>query len=229
MLLTDRVKDKIDRKINSIKENEIKNKIGEDGEISNIISKIINGESNIEEITNLIEIEAEKRYENAPKNKFSLTLEKHITQIKIQINNILTNKAEKYQIKNMEYTMEILRQLSNEEYRIVTIVVKNLIGNKKYQEARNICYKYSENNGYRQPEYIRSLEKDIVKSETSDIILKIINGECTSEEQFKTFNYLEEQIKSGRINMSSIILGKNIVGKNVTLNDIWNDEKQKSR
>ena len=68
-----------------------------------------------------------------------------------------------------------------------------------------------------------------MKSEKSDIILKIINGECTSEEQFKTFNYLEEQIKSGRINMSSIILGKNIVGKNVTLNDIWNDEKQKSR
>ena len=29
--------------------------------------------------------------------------------------------------------------------------------------------------------------------------------------------------------MSSIILGKNIAGKNVTLNDIWNDEKQKNR
>ena len=36
-------------------------------------------------------------------------------------------------------------------------------------------------------------------------------------------------LMKGRINMSSIILGKNIAGKNVTLNDIWNDEKQKNR
>lgn len=230
-ILVNGIKYKIDRKIVSIQQNKNINTLRdfELDKITNIVIQICNGETNIENLKELIEIEAKRRYESKPKSKFSLTQEQYKSQIIMQINKLLIDEAEKYQIKDINYAIEILNQLSKKNETVIRTVVKNLIGGKKYQNASEICEEYSKNTGIGQPEYIRSLERDINNSKLSDIILKLINEKCTLEEQFRIFDYLEDQINSGKIKMTSINIGKTKGGKNIFLEDIWTDKKEKYR
>lgn len=224
------VKDRISRKIQKIKQQEVSMKLTNDIPMSiiEIITLLANGTVNIEKASVIIEEEARKRVESRPKTKFTLTEEQEKRQILIKIKKTIIEKANQYNIENPEVVIEQMKQLFGEsQQQCVITVTKNLIARKKFEIAKSICYKFFSKDKEAEATEYRILRNEIKNAEISDMILRVINMEGTDEEQNRCFELIEKGLERGNIKLGAISLGKSEDGsRTITLADIWEDKEE---
>lgn len=230
------VKSKISSRISAIQQQDVKERIRSEIPVSimHIIQGLANGNIDIVKANKVINEEAKKRVESKPKTMFSLTEEQERRQILIQIRTAISEKTDTFYIINPEKTILQMQELCGGELRqAIRAVVENLIKYKDYEVAKNICDKFSKKDEDKESEhtkYITGLRNEIRNAEISDIVMKAINMNGTPEEESACFSLIEKGLKMGNINLRAISLGKSEDGiKNITLADIWCDDKQKHR
>lgn len=228
------VKSRIENKILKINQqkaiDKIRNGVNENVEL--IIKSLAKGTLDINKADQIIEEEAEKRTESKPKNKFTLTKEQEKNQILMQVRTGLMEKSEQYNIENPEKTIMLMEELNKGKIELaVRTVVKNFINRKEFDKAKDVCEKFSSKDKESSLSiYIRDLKKEIRNNEIGDFILKGINMKGTPEEESKFIELIEKGIRQKNIKLESVLLGKSQDGlKNITLADIWTDEKEKIR
>lgn len=233
-ILIGTVKSKIENKILKINQqkaiDKIRNDVPENVEL--IIKSLAKGTLDINKADQIIEKEAEKRIESKLKNKFALTKEQEKNQILMQIRTGLMEKSEQYNIENPEKTIMLMEELNNGKIELaVRTVVKNLINRKEFEKAKEVCKKFSSKDKESSLSiYIRDLKKEIRNNEIGDFVLRGINMKGTPEEKSKFIELIEKGIRQKNINLDAVPLGKSQDGlKNITLADIWTDEKERIR
>ena len=233
-ILIGTVKSKIENKILKINQqkaiDKIRNDVPENVEL--IIKSLAKGTLDINKADQIIEKEAEKRIESKSKNKFALTKEQEKNQILMQIRTGLMEKSEQYNIENPEKTIMLMEELNNGKIELaVRTVVKNLINRKEFEKAKEVCKKFSSKDKESSLSiYIRDLKKEIRNNEIGDFVLRGINMKGTPEEKSKFIELIEKGIRQKNINLDAVPLGKSQDGlKNITLADIWTDEKERIR
>ena len=232
------VKRKVISKISSIQQQNaikrIKNNIPEN--IKSIIQDIANGNVDIQNANRIIDEEARRRVESKQKTRFSLTEEQERKQVLIQIRTAIIEKAEQFHIKDPESTILQLHELCGDGLeQSIRAVVKNLLAQKDFETAQAICDNYYNTSRIADKEseftkYLRGLRNEIRHAKLGDIVMKLINMVGSPEEEEKCFVTLEKGLKMGNVNLRAISLGKSKDGvKEITLADIWEEEKQKSK
>ena len=226
------IKTKISNKILKIQQQETIEKIRNNIpiEIEQIIRDIASDKLNIQTANAIIDEEARKRIENKSKNKFSLTQEQERKQILIQIKTVLAEKSKQYNIENPEKAITQIQELcGGDTGQSLRTVINNLIGSKKYNKAKEICDKFSDNDKESQNSiYIKRLRNEIRNAEISDIVMRVINANGTIEEERECIELIENGLKIGNVKPRAVYLGKNQDGsRSITLEDIWTDEKTK--
>lgn len=226
------VRGRIERKMENINQQKAVDRVRNDipTSIDSIIEDIVNGTLDIEVANEIIAEEAKKRVESKPKTRFTLTEEQEKRQIKIQIRNMIMEKPEQYHIENPETTVMLIQELFGGELeQAIRTVVRNLIAIKDFESAKAVCNEFvRKDEKGTLLEYITMLKKDIRNAEISDIVLKGINMEGTEDEDRRYFELIEKGLRQTSIKLSAISLGKSQDGsKNITLADIWTDEKQR--
>ena len=231
LILAKTVRDRIGNRIMEIQKQNAIERIKNDvsSEIDQVIRKLASGKlDDIEEANIVIEEESKRRFENKPKNKFSLTEEQEKNQLIIQIKKCLREQAEVYPIENPEITIQQLTDLIGGNFAdVINIVGQNCIINRQFEKAKAICDKYEEKrDDVPQKSYIKRLRDDIKKAEIAEMILKSINKRGTVKEENRTFELIEEGLRRANIKLGAITLGKNQEGtKTITLEDIWEPDQ----
>ena len=229
------IKNQIERKISSIKQknaiDRIKNDIPES--IVKIIHDLASGEIDMQAANEIIDEEARRRVSSNPQNRFSLTQEQQRKQIIMQIRTAIMERPDRYHIKEPGAVALRIQQLSggeiNESRRVV---VKNLIGAKRFALAKIVCNQFSEQRVEGQNmNYIFRLREEIRNAEIGDLVFQAINMRGTTEEENAYFTSIDYSLQKYNVSPSSISLGKSKDGlRNITLADIWTDGgKGKSR
>lgn len=190
-------------------------------EIEKIISDIASGRLDIINANSIIEEEARKRVQSKPKTRFSLTEEQEKRQILIQIKMILKEKSEKYHIDSPELSIGILQELCGSELeQSIKVVATNLIENKDFKRAKQICDKYSSDS--KLSKFIDGLRKEIRCAEIGDFVLRGLYMQKSEEEEESYFRMIKRGLENSNLEMKSIPLGKSKDGlKKITLADIW--------
>lgn len=222
---------KIKNKIYSIQHknavDKIRNNVSPNIQI--IIKSLANGTIDIKQAQEIIREEAKKRVNNSPKTKFSMTEEQQAKQILVQIKAILAEKGDEYQISNPEETIIQLKELSGgDEDSAIRTVIDSLVKNKKFSKAMDICNKFIKINGNEEATFIKvKRERNKIRNaELSDLILRLLESKGTKDEERACIKMIEKGLEKGNIKTSSISLGKSKDGlKTITLEDIWEDEK----
>lgn len=224
------LKRKIENKIFEIRQKAAIDKARNDIQpcIHKIIKDLVKGTMDIEKANEIIDKETNKRIKTQPKNNFSLNQEQVRNQILMKINMVLMDKATEYKIKDSEKVIDQLQELcGNNLGEAISTVARNLITNKKFDDAKKICEKYSSNQE-RVPANLGILRKEIRNAEISELVLKVINMQGPPEEESTCFEIIEKRLNAANIKLSSIHLGKNKDNsRTITLADIWPDEVQK--
>ena len=225
------VKRRIGNKILKINQKIIFDRIRNDvpTDIAFIIMEIANGTLDIEIANEIIDKEAQKRVEEKPKTRFSLTEEQEKKQILIQIRTVLMEQPEQYHIENPTVTIKQMQKLCGGGLeQSVRTVVKNLTCIKDFERAKNVCDSFSiKDNNNQIPKYIRTLKNGIRNAEIGDIALKGLNMRGTEEEDRAYFELIEKGLKMGNVKLSSVPLGKSQDGlKNIYLSDIWETQEK---
>ena len=193
--------------------------------IKNIKSKGIAIEVNMEETNRIIDAEAKRRYENSPKNKFSLTEEKQRKQILVQLGKMLSTQGEKYKIVNPEATLELLQTLCEAKLEpALASVNDNLLSCYRFEEAKQLCKKYY---GQNPSNLSIKLQKNKVKNaELSYLILRGIREINSLTEEKELYELLKNGLEMGNVKPESIDLGTNQDGSmKITLADILDEDK----
>jgi len=225
------VKSTINAKIRAIQERKVINSIKNDIPISmvNVIFDLVDGEININEADNIIEEEARKKVQDKKQTKFSLTIEQERERLLFAIKTQIMEKPNKYYIINPEQTISQMQQLSGmETNQAIRTVVKNLIAAKRFENAKNICDKFSSKDVEEKiRNYILPLKREIRNAEISDLVLKGINMEGTLEQENAYFKLIEEGLRRGNVKPQAVSLGKSEDGlRNISLADVWIDNKE---
>ncbi len=191
--------------------------------ISAIINDIVIGKLDVQNANEIINSEAKKRVESKPKTRFSLTEEQERRQILIQIRTVLSDRAEQYRIENPEVAiMQIQKLCGGELEQSIRVVVKNLIGQKEFERAKQICNKYALDEEKVTPVFITRLKKEIRNKEISDTVLRGIAANGSLEEGIAFYNLIENGLKAGNVKPETISLGKSQDGlRTITLADVW--------
>ena len=191
--------------------------------ISAIINDIVIGKLDVQNANEIINSEAKKRVESKPKTRFSLTEEQERRQILIQIRTVLSDRAEQYRIENPEVAiMQIQKLCGGELEQSIRVVVKNLIGQKEFERAKQICNKYALDEEKVTPVFITRLKKEIRNKEISDTVLRGIAANGSLEEGIAFYNLIENGLKAGNVKTETISLGKSQDGlRTITLADVW--------
>ncbi len=225
------VKRRIENKILKINQKIIFDRIRNDvpTDIAFIIMEIANGTLDIEIANEIIDKEAQKRVEEKPKTRFSLTEEQEKKQILIQIRTVLMEQPEQYHIENPTVTIKQMQKLCGGDLeQSIRIVVNNLIYSKDFERAKDVCDKFSiRDNDNKIPQYIRTLKNRIRNEEIGNIVLKGLNMSGTEEDDEQYFKLIEKGLKMGNVKLSSVPLGKSQDGlKNIYLSDIWETQEK---
>ena len=177
----------------------------------------------VQNANEIINNEAKKRVESKPKTRFSLTEEQERRQILIQIRTVLSDRAEQYRIENPEVAiMQIQKLCGGELEQSIRVVVKNLIGQKEFERAKQICNKYALDEEKVTPVFITRLKKEIRNKEISDTVLRGIAANGSLEEGIAFYNLIENGLKAGNVKTETISLGKSQDGlRTITLADVW--------
>lgn len=209
-----------------------------------IVSDLAEGKLDLKGANDIIAEEAKRRAEEKPKSRISslnTTEDQERRQILVQIRTTLQEKAEQYPIKNVELTISQLQQLlelkkddekrTGEKLEAMRTVVINLIGGKRFALAKKVCEKFlAQDTKGQYLIHIKQLQEAIRNAEFGDFVLKGINEERTPEEDGGYFDLIEQRIKREQIKIAAIPLGKSKIGnKNITLADIWQDDKSIAR
>ncbi len=226
------VKRKIEGKIARLHQHEVLDKIKNDipANIETIIRSLANGTLDIQEANRIINEEAKRRVDSKPKTKFSLNEEQERKQVLIQINTVLMEKAKKYQIVNPEASIKQAQELFGDGIeQTIRMVVMNLVGREKFEIAKEICNKYSEEEEYFNGP-MAMLRREVKNAEIGNMVLRGINMHGTEKEENEYFEMLEKGLKSGNVRLGSVSLEKSKDGlRNITLADIWVDENQRGK
>lgn len=199
-------------------------------EIEEIIQDIANGTFDLSKAQKAISEEASRRVNAAPKSQFALTKEKQERQVMIQIRTILSEKGEKYPIKDIETAISALSSLSPEFNNdvVLRIIIENLISQNKFGKAKQICEQNIQLRKFDTPESelsksARNLKKQIILSEIGSMIIDQINNQNSTPEEDEAFmNLLEANLEKEKIKLSQIQLGQNQSGtKKIYLSDVW--------
>ena len=227
------VESKINSKIYKIRRQQVLEKIKNDipSSIVGIINDLVNGEIDIEKANEIIEKEAHSRVESKANTQFTLTQKQEKRQILIQIDKAISNQSHRFHIIDPEKTIIQIYKLNGGSLQSATrTVVENLISEKRYEEATEICNKLSNKNTEKEfTSFMQILINTIRNAKISDIVIKAIN---TKEEidDGKYYALIKTYIARKDIKLGAIYLGKNIEGnRNITLADIWPDAKNKGR
>lgn len=225
------VRRKIENKISEIKSKKVikENKDDIPQDIEHIIKELANGTLDTNEANEIIDKEAKRRVDSRTRNKFSLTEEQTRKQILTQIRNNLKRKSQQYDIQDAEKTIMQLKNLCGEsaEESPIETVVESLINAKRYEKAKEVCEHF-----YKEDENIlfSRLKKQIRNHEFGDSILQKINTNRTIEEENVAFEQIERLLNISNVRLGSIPLGKSKDGlRDITLADIWIDEKKKGQ
>lgn len=205
-------------------------------EVEDVVMQIINGNYDEEVVKSLIIQEAQKRVNNLPKTAFSLNLNQQVRQVQIQINTLLSERGNQYPIKDYEKAMEYLQKMSpdNSQHMVLKIVVDNLISQKKFEEATQLCQKFIKPVNLDMEEPIisrqaRRYKKDIVFAEIGSLLLERIQSEPRDDDEI-FLQMLLERMEQEKINKSLIVISKNKARtKKITFGDILREEPEQRR
>ena len=232
------VKRQLENKIAKNKTNQIifniKNNFSK--EVEDVVMQIINGNYDEEVVKGLIIQEAQKRVNNLPKTAFSLNLNQQVRQVQIQINTLLSERGNQYPIKDYEKAMEYLQKMSpgNSQHMVLKIVVDNLISQKKFKEATQLCQKFIKSVNLDMEEPIisrqaRRYKKDIAFAEIGSLLLERIQSEPKDDDEI-FLQMLLERMEQEKINKSLIVISKNKAStKKITFGDILREEPEQRR
>ena len=197
--------------------------------LQEVLQDISSGKQQAEKTEAIIQKLVEERSEERT-GKFRLTEEQHRKQIMIQIRNALREQAERYPIKDADKAIESLEEVSAGETGVnLNAVVDNLIGNRKFEDAKGFCTNYSnrtENKDLKRN--MMDLKRKVMIAEIGDLVKVALNSTMTQEEENTFWKTLKDGIKKGNLPLSSIVIGKTQDNtRTITLADIW-PEKQNS-
>ena len=200
-----------------------KNEISE--QIQYVLNGIIKGEISADDANKIIEAEAKRKYAEGPKGIFTLTLEKQIEQVKSQILIVLRDNFERFPIQDSKIALSGIQNIAcTDKSQALKIVINNLIGQKRYEEAKKIICDNelieSEKN---------TLMRLVTTSEISDLVIKQLQSEqdLTDEEGEQFLETLENGIKNTNISMNNIFLGTNQSGRRkIYLSNIWPENER---
>lgn len=225
------VKSKLGNKITRINQKNASDRIRNNIPINieNIIRDIASGTLDIQAANEVIDEEARKILESRPKNIFAFKEEQAKGQIFIQIRTALMENPEKYHIENPNITiMQVQKLCGGELERAIRVVIKNLIGSKDFERAKELCTSFASK--YNGSLSLTNLRKEIRNAEIADIVLKGININGTMEEEKVYLKLIEKGLEIGNVKLEAISLGKSQDGlRNIALADIWPEEIQKVR
>lgn len=223
---------KIDSRITKMIQKSTLEKIRNDvpSEIRNVVLQLAEGNLDSEIANQAVEKEAKNRYESSPKTRFSLTEEKHKKQILIQIETLLEEKAQEYNIINPEATIGLVQELCGENLeRAIHVVITNLINVRRLEEAKQVCDNYDRSKESEDSLAITlKYERNRIRNtELSDLVLRGIRETKTPEEENRFLELLEKGLKMNHVKMKDIDLGMNKKGdRKITLEDVWESSER---
>lgn len=222
------VRNKIEQKIAKRQQHliisEQKNQISQ--ETFEIVQSIETGNFDYQNANRIIKQEVAKRQKNRTRSRFAMTEEQEYSRIVNQIRTLLIDSSSEHQLVNIEKVLKNLDELDSTQPEMnIRTVVKRLIVDKQYKEAKQICdkriygMKGKENISW---QYIKMLKKEVTNAEISDLVKHYLTNDKSPEEERIFLEYLEQQINTQKITMSSIILeGSKDNSKKLTLEDIY--------
>lgn len=198
-------------------------------EIQGLVHDIANDSFEAEKARAIIESEAKRRVDAAPKNRFALTQERQAKQVEIQIRTLISEQGDKYPIQNPGNAMNSLMTLSPDltKDNAFRIVMENLIAQGKTQTAQDLCDKYIMVRKFGVEETnisktARQLKRKIIFSQIGNMVLEQIKKPSDSEEDDIFMDMLESRLTAEKIPLSQIDIGRTQNGvKKITLADIW--------
>ncbi len=223
---------KINNKIIKLQQQEARDKIRNNipERIKEIIEKLVEGSLiNIDEAQDIISQEATKMGKS--NGKFALTEKQQRVRILNQIKTAIMENTEKYHIIEPETTILQMQQLEgiNIEQAIKVIII-NLINSKDFERAKNVLNDFSKDRiDIKNQREIINLRARVRNAEIAEFVLKGIYMNATKQEEKEFYELIESGLKRGRVEMSSVFLGKSKDGtRNITLADIWTNQKQRT-
>lgn len=200
-----------------------------------LLKKVADGSIENEEIEDLLNMATKQRAESAPSTQLSFDLERHKKQVIVQARMVLEERAESYPISDAKRAIEVLTRIIANESQALRSVVKNLIAQRKYTEAKLLCENYIAENrrGYDEERIpmqgvASDLLNDVKAAEIGEIVLRGINASGSKEEKAKYYKTIKAGLKVLRIKPERVSLGKNENGRvHITLSDIWQEEVQR--
>ena len=217
------IKTKLNKLI--VEQNQRDRRNNETDEIKMIAQQLADGKVNMEETNRIIDAEAKRRYENSPKNKFSLTEERQRKQVLMQLGQMLSKQGKKYKIVNPEATLKLMQTLCETKLEPALAAVNdNLLSCYRFEEAEQLCKKY-----YSQDPLnlgIKLQKNKVKNAELSYLILRGIRETNSPAEENKLYELLKDGLEMGNLKPESIDLGTNRDGtQKITLADILDEDK----
>ena len=225
---------KIDNKINRLKSRRIDEKETSQNVIK-IAESLADGEFDYEQAIQEIETEARYLVSTKPKSKFSLTEEQQKTQVVSRICKELIQNADKYAIRDCQQVINNLNSINGgNKCSSVRVIVHNLIGRRKYEQAYKICDENMEPiksmNDLNNPnnKYIQSLKKDVISKQLSEKVMEVIESDMYMDSAINVMTFVEDTMKKERLGPGAIKLGNTADGlTTITLGDIYTFKSNK--
>jgi len=201
--------------------------------IENILNQIVEGKLDIEEANKIIEQEAIRIINGRKGNKVLITQEQEENQIKYQIQKKIAEQYEKYPVKNPKESALLISELSNGGLGLsVRAIVDNLLGRKKFDEAKELCKSFLDRQYRDEINYkeIKNLRNKIRNYEVGDMVLRGLRSDWSKEEDEEYYKLIKKGIELENVELDQIVLGKSKDGlRTVTLKSIWPEEIEKER
>lgn len=226
-----RIGNKISRIRQSAVIKEIKNDVPTN--ILEIVLDIVNGTINPDTANATIDEEIKRRLEaNKEKGPFGLTESQIRHQILGQIKTEISTKPDQYYLQNPEVVLLQLSKICGGNLlQSADVVVRNLIGRKDFDMAKRVCDMFSttKEKGKFLGDTI-NLRRKIRNAQISDLVLKGLAMNGTSNEDKKYYKLIKKGIEQANINLQAISLGTSQNGlREITLADIWEEKDSKQR
>lgn len=204
-------------------------------EIHKLTAMLASGDLNLEEAQEIITEEANKRMKSSQKSIFKpISQERHKAQVQMQIRALLEENSDTYKVQEpipvIYQLVELLENTTLEQ--AFRIVVENLIGQRRFDEAIQLCQKaQTKPNKDYEPDkfskYLMSLQKHIKLSNIGFLILDKINHKISDDDDITFLEMLQTQISNSKISKSQIPLGRNkSKTKVITLDNIWTERNK---
>lgn len=225
------VKMQIDAKISKIMRQNTLNKSENifSDDIKKIASKLTSEEADVNSIEEDVENEIKNRMKLSNNSKFALKKEQQKEQVFYQVGTLLKVQADKYQVRDEEKTIDMIKTVfERDDANALKTVANNYIARKEYQKAYSICDRYEiiGNSQISICKMVKILRQNIKCAEIGDIILRGIKAGASYKELENFKDVVERGLQKYGLKPSSIPLGKNKDNtREITLADIMPDQR----